>query len=392
MTRCRVAIIADDLTGALDACAPFAARGADARVVVSRDQLSGVVAEWRDAPPEVVAINIESRHLSADAAAAQLTSAFQALAPLAPGLWFKKVDSTLRGQVIAECCALRDGVGLPLLLAPAVPAQGREVRGAEVWVDGVRLADSDYRHDARSTPLLGPLDSAFAAAGLPLERIVPQPGMNLPHCDGVVDATGDGDLAMLYDAVLRSEGDFCLAGAGGLAQAVAQRLFGCLLGRRWAIASDLPRLYVVGSRAPRSEAQCQALRQAVPELTGLTPAELQMAAWLPMQLLLRPADDEQRSPAQVAEALASAAAAWREAYPSGLLFATGGDTALAILERLEIGYLQVVAEWAPGVVVSHCDGDAQQTIITKAGGFGHDQLLVELHGVQHAEPPYAVSR
>ena len=35
MSGCQVAIIADDLSGALDATAPFAARGADARVVIS---------------------------------------------------------------------------------------------------------------------------------------------------------------------------------------------------------------------------------------------------------------------------------------------------------------------------------------------------------------------
>lgn len=35
MSRCRVAIVADDLTGALDAAAPFAARGAQTRVVIA---------------------------------------------------------------------------------------------------------------------------------------------------------------------------------------------------------------------------------------------------------------------------------------------------------------------------------------------------------------------
>ncbi|MDR5907374.1 four-carbon acid sugar kinase family protein [Franzmannia qiaohouensis] len=392
MSRCRLAIIADDLTGALDACAPFAARGADARVVVAQQQLPELAAEWQGAPPEVVAINTESRHLSAEAAAERVTGAFEALRPLAPGLWFKKVDSTLRGQVIAECKALRQALGLPLLLAPAVPAQQREVRAAEVWVDGVRLADSDYRLDARSPPLAGPIDEAFAAAGLPLARVVAQPGITLAQCDAVVDSCSESELAVIYDAALRAGGGFCLAGAAGLAQAAAQRLFGRLLGGCPVIAASHAKLYVVGSRAPRSDAQCQQLLIHAPDLAALTPDQLCGAPVPPARLLLRPPPGGQDDAAQVARALAEGAAAWLAVHPTGLLFATGGDTALAVLTRLGVRYLSVAAEWSPGVVLGLCDGDPARPVITKAGGFGDPQLLAELHGSMPGPRGYAVSR
>ena len=378
MTRCRVAIIADDLTGALDACAPFVARGAEARVLVSPDQLARGLAEWQDAP-DVVAVNTDSRHLTADQAAARVTAALAALASLAPGLWFKKVDSTLRGQVIAECMAFSQALGQPLLLAPAVPAQQRQVRAAEVWVDGVRLADSPYRHDARSTPLLGPIDAAFAAAGMALERVTPYAGFNLAHCAAVVDASSESELAMLYDAALRTRGAFCLAGAAGLCGAVAQRLFGRLLAQPTAIPAGQPRLYAVGSRTPRSEEQCRQLMRHAPGLPVHTPQQLATLASQPSQLLLRPSADECLEARQVAEALADGAAGWLEAYPTGLVFASGGDTALSILQRLGVRYLNVSAEWAPGVVLGLCDGDPGRLIMTKAGGFGEPQLLVEMH-------------
>ncbi|SDK72616.1 Uncharacterized conserved protein YgbK, DUF1537 family [Franzmannia pantelleriensis] len=396
MTRCRVAIIADDLTGALDACAPFAARGADTRVVVSPDRLRQQVAEWHDAPPEVVAVNVESRHLSAQDAAARVSAAFEALRALAPGLWFKKVDSTLRGQVIAECKALREALGLPLLLAPAVPAQRRAVRAAEVWVEGVRLADSDYHHDARSAPLQGPIDKAFALAGMPLARVMPQPGLVLAHHDAIVDASSEGELAMLYDGVLRTQQGFCLAGAAGLSAVVAQRLFGRLSGRQPNMSLALPRLYVVGSRAQRSQQQCQQLMRAAPNLAVLTPGQTRDAASLPQQLLLRPQPGNQDDAGQVARALADSAADWLEAHPTGLLFATGGDTALAILVRLGVRYLKVSAEWSPGVVLSLGDGDPVRPVITKAGGFGEPSLLAELHASSGAGDAlaghYTVSR
>lgn len=379
MTRCRVAIIADDLTGALDACAPFAARGADARAVVCYDQLPRLASEWRDNPPAVVTVNTDSRHLSAAQAAERVKTALDTLRALAPALWFKKVDSTLRGLVVAECKAFREALGMPLLLAPALPAQRRDVRAAEVWVEGVRLADSDYRHDARSSPLLGPIDQAFARAGLSLDRVMPQPGLMLAQHDAIVDASSDGELAMLYDAALRAQGRFCLAGSAGLAAAVAQRLFGRLHGQRPAIPAGQPRLYVVGSRTPRSQQQCQQLLHQAPKLAVLTPQQASQTASLPAQLLLRPQSGDDLDAAQVARCLAESSAAWLAANPSGLLFATGGDTALSVLQRLGIRYLHVSTEWAPGVVLGLGDGDPGRLIITKAGGFGAPDLLAELH-------------
>lgn len=133
MSGCRLAIIADDLSGALDTAAPFAARGGDARVVISLEALAATLEAWQGQWPDVIAVNTESRHLKAEEAALRVREAVRLLTRATPKQWFKKVDSTLRGQVVAECTAVREALGLPLLLAPAVPTQGRTVRDAQVW-------------------------------------------------------------------------------------------------------------------------------------------------------------------------------------------------------------------------------------------------------------------
>ena len=58
MSGCQVAIIADDLSGALDATAPFAARGADARVVISLEALAETLGTWQGQWPELSLIHI----------------------------------------------------------------------------------------------------------------------------------------------------------------------------------------------------------------------------------------------------------------------------------------------------------------------------------------------
>ncbi|SDJ02686.1 four-carbon acid sugar kinase family protein [Billgrantia gudaonensis] len=382
MSRCRVAIVADDLTGALDAAAPFAARGADARVVVALERLEECLATWGSDCPQILAVNTESRHLGAHAAAARVAEATQRLAGVAPGVWFKKVDSTLRGRVVVESLAMRETTERRLLVAPAVPAQGRVVRDAEVWVDDVPLAESAYAGDARAAPLSGPLDRAFAAAGVALSRY--RPGDDgLPDRDCVADAESAQDLARLYDAALSQRDAWLMVGAAGLATAIAQRCFGRLGAAELPLRRVTHRLYAVGSRSPRALEQLARLQAAAPLLPVCHAlAAHQSDSVAPARLLVPGGDGDGQSPAAVARAMGQGVAEAVASWPPegrGLLFLTGGDTAMAALDRLGAGFIRVEAEWAPGVALGYLDGDSRRLVMTKAGGFGAPDLLQRLH-------------
>lgn len=383
MSSCRLVIIADDLSGALDTAAPFAARGADARVVISLKALATTLESWQGQWPAIIAVNTESRHLPSEEAALRVIEAVRLLTRVAPQQWFKKVDSTLRGQVVAECKALREALGLPLLLAPAVPAQGRTVRAAEVWVDGLPLAETDYQQDARSAPLAGPIDAAFAAGGLPLQRYCPGQATPLPVEDCIADAASDKELTAIY-ALLDTGSCRVLAGAAGLATAIAQRHFG---------ASELPCrslhrinavLYAVGSRSARASEQLRQLRQRFPHLAVIdTCGDKPNGFHASNACVVVPGGGEsERTANQVAEEIAAQVASitsnWQQDDES-LLFLTGGDIAMAVLSRLGASHIGVEAEWSPGVALGYIDGDPQRRVMTKAGGFGDPRLLVRLH-------------
>ncbi len=93
-------IIADDLTGALDTAAPFAARGLRTEVVLDLDAVRVAL----DGLPDVLSINLASREMSAEAARSAMRRIVERL-PLGMRL-FKKVDSRLKGHVAAELDAL----------------------------------------------------------------------------------------------------------------------------------------------------------------------------------------------------------------------------------------------------------------------------------------------
>ncbi|MDW5378101.1 four-carbon acid sugar kinase family protein [Halomonas sp. HP20-15] len=380
MAELAVAIVADDLTGAMDAAAPFARRGARTGVVIAPEHLAEVIG--RDDLPEVLAINTESRHLSASEAAARVAEACGALLPLAPRVLFKKIDSTLRGNVVAECLAARRSSQRGLLISPAVPAQGRTLHDGQVFVHGAPLAATDYGRDARSVPPVEPLPTLFARQGLVIPVI---PAGEMPNeTDVIVDALNEADLRVLARRMLATPGRWLVVGAAGLSEALAVESCPSPSGPVPPAPPLDNVLIAVGSRCDQARRQVACLCEAVPSLPIIHAMEKSGAAQpaAARQKLVLPGS--QSSPGytseQVAQGMARCVEGLLDTQPgqAPLLFLTGGDTAMAVLARLGVRQVELAGEWASGVAWGWLDGDRQRPIMTKAGGFGDDALLMRL--------------
>ncbi len=201
-------LVADDLTGAADAALAFLRPGARIRVSLPGDPVP-------TEPPNVHAIATLWR----DEASGQ--ARFEAALPQTPANLLIKVDSTLRGPVAAMVAICRHRwPDAPLRFCPALPAQGRTVRGGMLHVHG----------QPQPTP-----------PGLPPMR----------------DAETEGDLAAL---VASAPAGTLWVGSSGLAAALAGHpppppLAGCAEGPRV--------LVVAGSRHPATLDQLQHVRAPV---------------------------------------------------------------------------------------------------------------------------------
>lgn len=385
MTELVVVIIADDLTGAMDAAAPFARRGARTSVIVALDHLADVLAGVSDQGglPEVLAINTESRHLPADQAARRVSEAFERLLPFAPYLLFKKVDSTLRGNVVAECLAARRSSGRRLLVCPAVPAQGRTLRDGQVYVHGEPLSASDYAGDARSAPPAEPLITLFEREGLALQTI--SAGAVPDESDAMVDAVCEDDLQILARRLLEWPQRWLVAGAAGLTEALSIACFSTPAESAPAHPSRENLLIVVGSRCEQARRQVACLCEAVPDVSIIHAMDDDMVRSDPARLRLIVPEREPSArftAEQVAQGMARCAGELLQT-PKGapLLFLTGGDTAMAIMESLGVQQVELAGEWISGVAWGWLDGKRDRPVMTKAGGFGDDLLLMRLQQV-----------
>lgn len=368
-----VGIQADDLTGACDTAAPFAVRGL-ATLVIVRDDNDGAAAP--SAGADVVVIDTESREQRAEIARERARRAGAALRAEAPSVLYKKIDSTLRGQIGAELDGMLVGTGVAAaLLAPAFPAQGRTVVDGCLLVDGEPADRTPIARDPTFPPtgasvlgLLGAgglrpaasLALATVRQGAPavaarLDRFLSAGGRVL-----AADAETASDLAVLVQAA--GDAPVLLAGSAGLATALARQK-GCAATGRPAPPLR-PLLIVAGSANPVTQGQISRLGER---------ADLTVVA--------SPDDGRTQEPDRRRETVRRLAAAARNQIDRerpGALLLTGGETAIAVLRALDAGGVRLAGQLEPGLALGTLAGGPFDglVVMTKAGGFGDPDALV----------------
>ena len=378
----RVLILADDLTGALDSAGPFAQLGLDTRVVTNPLAFdSGSVDD-----AQVVALNTASRHMPPGEAAAHVRRCACAVPLERYDFIYKKIDSTLRGNVAVETMSLLETTGrCRALIAPAFPAQGRTVESGVVHVDGVPLAQTGFARDALSPPPLQPLGEIFAEHSGSGEVASWRPGQALPQGQGIVvaDAIDDGDLAELFALARETAAQTLFVGSAGLGVEVARHLSHG--GQRRSIdAVAAPIVIVVGSRAARSREQVEQLRavrgsRVLEAPNGIAPESAHSVE--AEQIVLLAVSGEAGRPADatsVASRLGETGLKIAQRVGAGAMIVTGGDTAIALIEASGCNVVSVLGDLMPGIPVASIEWNAQRVLlVTKAGGFGSPDALVE---------------
>src|ERR671933_2238315 len=143
--RTMIALIADDLTGASDAGVQFARRGLAARVLFDLDDPAAA----RDV--EALVVDTDSRALPAAAAYARVRQVADHLRTARPEHVYKKIDSTLRGNLGAEIDAVMDALDFRLaVVAPAFPALGRTTRHGRHHLHGRPVHETEIGRDPKT--------------------------------------------------------------------------------------------------------------------------------------------------------------------------------------------------------------------------------------------------
>ncbi|MCC2687175.1 MAG: Hrp-dependent type effector protein [Paenibacillaceae bacterium] len=144
MEQLKVGIIADDWTGACDSGVQLVKAGL--RVYAVSEPGSAIRAD-----AEALVFDTDSRALPRDLAYARVRQAAEALEASEVRLIYKKMDSTLRGNIGAELDAVYDAFAPDLVvIAPAFPAMGRCLINGLMYVHGQPLHETAVATDPRT--------------------------------------------------------------------------------------------------------------------------------------------------------------------------------------------------------------------------------------------------
>lgn len=386
MTKRKLGLLADDFTGAMDAGAQFALLGLS--TVFERS-------EGEDTSAELLVISTESREATADEA---IRRTEQTVARLNNRQIFKKIDSTLRGNITAEIIPLLHGVEIhQALICPAIPELVRIVRSGELWVNGVRLHETDFRNDPtfpRNTAQIAQI-LRVEAGKIPLEiiRSGKQPLQLFldaqPQQFLVADAETDADLDVLARAVI--ENNLLPCGALGFARAWGKVLKPGLppLPRQNLNPQHLPPLFILGSHHPITTHQWKNLirqrdvislhySKSLKSDAVITALKTGKAVILHMPEENIASVDER---AEMMDAMCHIAAPAVIDGQTGGLIACGGETAAQFCRILGTQAVQILGEILSGTPYGKLIGgqSPQTTIVTKAGGFGDENVLIHIY-------------
>lgn len=390
--RVTCAIVADDLTGAADACAPFVERG-----------LSGVVGIGAlPVSPEadVVAISTESRGLSPSAAADRVRRLGERCASACDeAVRFKKIDSTLRGHVGQELAVVMEAWSATrAIVAPAFPSMGRTLEAGVLRVAWAHAAEAD----APSCHL----PSRLASQGFADCRLVTRPTGNASPdawaralaaalgspCRAIVcDTEQDSDLDAIVHATWSIPERIVWVGSAGLAGALARQLATRRAeSRPPAVSGPGAIVLCVGSQQSVTiEQRARLLRDGGARLAALQvpdPDALRRHLEAGRHVVLN------ASPALPDEALAQCVRLAVSCRVRGFVM-SGGDTAARVCRMLRVDAIEIGGEVASGMPWGWLHASTQTTtappaeplryparqwpVVLKAGGFGGPDAFVQ---------------
>jgi D-threonate/D-erythronate kinase len=410
----RVAVIADDLTGAADTGIQFC-RPEAPTYLLGLDHI-------RTFPfpesPYCLSLFTNTRNQQPEQAGETLKMAACAIKNLRPSHIYKKMDSGLRGNIGAELDALVESLGFEVsFVAPAFPAQSRITLHDVHYLHGVPLAQTEMARDPVS-----PVSESRISVLLSRQSQHPIGRVDLNILDrNSEELVGyirhwllQGVKHIVFDAATQSHLDTIAnlaiahfprslpVGSAGLASSLSGLLspgtagtrdLQCLMGNRI--------LFVCGSASEVLSTQVdQLIRSSDCSSYFLDPLELvsldraeriaelsreaagNLAARSVVLKIKSPVLS--LSPAKGHELLKGLTdlvlSVLNDVRPDGILL-SGGDTALAVWNALQAEALLLAQELLPGFVLgTFCKGSLHGLpVVTKAGAFGASDALVRIY-------------
>ncbi len=444
MTLVGLGVVADDLTGAMDTGVQFRRSGAACVVYLTPAALSGdgggdgnrggagccraddgvgVGVGVGEHIPCVLVANTDTRNRPAEEARRTVEAVCDGLKRRGVTSVYKKIDSTLRGNIGVELDAVMDCIGSRFAcVVPAFPALGRTTIGGNMLLNGRPVKDTEISTDALSpvrdshVPTVLRRQSRRLVGEIPLEQV--RQGVDvLAGCMRqavsrgveivVIDSQTQLDLDSVAAAVTGLGIPTVMCGSAGLALGIVNSLDrpgpsevpGPLpsspeASRGSRASRAKPAVIVIGSRSRVSAGQLDYLKARAPVVHfDLGMDELEATGGQRLEYITKALADgcdvvlsatavppcPGYGSDKIVAGLGGVVRQSLEVLGSCSLILTGGDTAVGVCSQLEASRIILAGEILPGMPMGTLAGGPFDgiTVVTKAGAFGDATALLQ---------------
>jgi uncharacterized protein YgbK (DUF1537 family) len=403
-----ILIIADDFTGANDTAAQFSKLGYRTISILKLDLLNEYLNKY-----DVVAIDTESRSDNASEAYRKLYEIGLSFKDFNNVLFYKKVDSTLRGNITEEIKGLFDAMHPDLIVfAPAFPKQGRTTLKGIHYVKGVPVDQTYFGKDLRTPVKSSYLPSYFnhvfrdSYKHVLIDELRSEDFVKWINKYKVFsfDVENENDLKVIVESLIDTNKKILWVGSAGLSEILAYNaIVGNTIGK--------PVLLVIGSLNDVTRKQLlnfisnfnnELIKINIESLFINFNNEFENIKKRVIEGLTRGTDviittsydtDQVNQGIILASKIGISTSEFGAKLAEMIgkitfniinnigtksfsgIFATGGDIAMALVKNMNIDALDVIGEIEPGVPLLRYK---DFFFVTKAGGFGKDSTIVRI--------------
>ena len=413
----KIVIIADDFTGATDSGVQFSRRNFKTMIITDNDKAAKSLKNC-----DVLVIDTESRSDNKDTANLKAYCAGLSVEGKNICCFYKKIDSTFRGNIGAEIAGIMDSLSISqTILVAAAPNHGRTTYNGNVYVNDALLENTEVAWDPKTpvkdsyipTILAKQTDKSIAVIK---HEIVLTGERNLKtiiqrHIKNkiqiiVIDALNKEDLALIASVVTKIDKKILFAGSAGFAEFLPEYFK--------SEKAKVSNLIIAGTTSDITRNQINFAGKHLPVLLinvnihqlfcgNMTIEKTRIvdrvinASKSGKDIIIRSAPlkesinesfetgqkygfDKYQTSEKIGDFLGEITAEILEKIKiNGILF-TGGDTAIKAIRSLNISGTIIQDEILPGVAYGHFAGKRfrKNKVVTKPGAFGNEDAIFKV--------------
>lgn len=422
----KIAIIADDLTGASDTGVQFAKKGLKTSVIFDIDNL------YEDSKDtDIIVIDTDSRAISPFEAYQKVKETSQKLKNIGYTQIYKKIDSTLRGNLGIEIDAIMDVFDFDFaVIAPAFPQMGRTTVEGRHFLYGKPIDQTEISEDPKSpvkeSNILSLLSYQTKRKSSLITINTIRSGENDIKSEIVkllkknvqliaFDSETDDDLEIILNYLTTSNYRILWVGSAGLANLLANKIsfLSSTIISENLILTENPILVVSGSISKITRQQISLL-VTQPNIIGIemnplkilneeeNKEEIDRCYDEIIKALKRNKDvaffvdsspeivqktkevgellkiSSEEVSHRIVDALGYISNRIINEVQLGGVILTGGDTAKAVCKYLGARGIKLIKELETGIPIGKLIGFRNLLTITKAGAFGTEETLINI--------------